>query len=643
IPFAIALVNEKNEHTYVNREFTNMFGYSLMDVPDRQTWFGKTYPGKSLQNGGSTKFSRHYGFPKPGHREMFMLTLTCRDGSGKSVRAHEVQLTPAELMVIYEDLTELRTTREALEKTESYLQTLYEKSVDPMLIVHNYECIDCNQAALKIMHASDKEQLLGRTPVDISPEIQPDGSLSKERVESLFLKAMKEGSNHFEWCHRNFSGEEFSVEVSITKISPGRMEPIVSIVLWRDITQRKKAEIALKESEERYKTMFDSILLPIIVFDIQTMSIVDVNGSAVTQYGYTREEFIGSTMKKIVFRDDLLQFETIASDSQIMHFSSSSRHIKKDGSLIYVDVAAHIARFGERNYWIAVINDVSETRRSAEALQFTQFAVDNAAVGIIWIEEDSNILYANDETCRSLGYSRDELLRMTIHQVDPEYERDRWEETWLNLKKLGSITLETLYRRKDGFIFPVEITGKYMEYDGKGYLCAIVRDITESRKAEQSLRKREEELRIESSRLEEANTALKVLLKHREDDKKEMEERFLSNIKELVLPYIDKLRKGRFGPHQMAYLDIIETNMNDIISPFLQRMSLKYTNFTQTELQVANLIKVGKHTKEIAELMNVSKGTIDSHRNNIRGKLGLNKKKINLRVYLLSVSGVNNI
>jgi DNA-binding CsgD family transcriptional regulator len=169
-------------------------------------------------------------------------------------------------------------------------------------------------------------------------------------------------------------------------------------------------------------------------------------------------------------------------------------------------------------------------------------------------------------------------------------------------------------------------------------MCAIVRDITERKKTEESLKKREEELQIESNRLEEANTALKVLLKHREDDKKEMEEKFLSNIKQLIFPYVDKLKKSRLGSNQVAYLEIIEANMNDIISPFLQRMSLKHSNFTQTEIQVANLIKVGKTTKEIAALMNVSKGTTDTHRNNIRSKLGLNRKKVNLRAYLLSIA-----
>ena len=227
---------------------------------------------------------------------------------------------------------------------------------------------------------------------------------------------------------------------------------------------------------------------------------------------------------------------------------------------------------------------------------------------------------------------------MTIHDINPEYTKETWGKVWHNIKRLGSITIETLYKRKEGIIFPIELTGNYMEYEGQGYICAIVHDITERKKTGESLKRREEELQVESNRLEEANTALKVLLKHREDDKKEMEEKFLSNIKELVFPYVDKLKKSRLDSNQTAYMEIIEANMNDVISPFLQRMSLKYSNFTQTEIQVANLIKVGKTTKEIAELMKVSKGTIDTHRNNIRSKLGLNRKKVNLRAYLLSIA-----
>ena len=176
-----------------------------------------------------------------------------------------------------------------------------------------------------------------------------------------------------------------------------------------------------------------------------------------------------------------------------------------------------------------------------------------------------------------------------------------------------------------------------MECEGGGYACSIIQNITSRKIIEESLKRREVELKLESNRLQEANTALKVLLKHRDDDRKELGGKLTANIKELVLPYIDKMKRGRLHPEQISYVDIVETNLNDILSPFLQKMSVKYANFTSTEIQVANLIKAGKTSKEIADIMNVSTGTIDTHRNNIRAKLNLNRKKINLRTYLNSL------
>jgi PAS domain S-box-containing protein len=405
-----------------------------------------------------------------------------------------------------------------------------------------------------------------------------------------------------------------------------------------NITERKNAEEALKVSEERYRNMFDSIPLPTMVYHLDTLSIIDINRAAMRHYGYSRDEFLKMTVRNLLPEEDVPELLKCSSKPDPSQARGLWRHKKKDGEIIYVEITARALQFADKRYRIAIIDDVTEARKSAAQLQFTQFAVDRAAVGIIWIKEDASILYANDETCRSLGYFREELFDMTIHDINPEYKQETWEKVWQDVKLLGSMTIETLYKRKDEIIFPVELTGNYMEYDGQGYICAIVRDITERKKTEDSLKRREEELQVESNRLEEANTALKVLLKHREDDKKEMEEKFLSNIKELVLPYVGKLKKSRLDSNQMAYMEIIEANMNDVISPFLQKMSLKYSNFTQTEILVANLIKIGKTTKEIAESMNVSKGTIDTHRNNIRSKLGLNRKKVNLRAYLLSIA-----
>jgi len=157
-------------------------------------------------------------------------------------------------------------------------------------------------------------------------------------------------------------------------------------------------------------------------------------------------------------------------------------------------------------------------------------------------------------------------------------------------------------------------------------------------KAQQALKKREQELRIKSRSLEELNTTLRVLLKEREGDREELEEKVLSNVKTLVLPYIDRLKKSRIDIKTSAYIDIIESNLKDIISPFSRKLSSKYSNLTPKEIQIANFIKEGKTSKEIAILMNVSKSAIDLHRWRLRKKLSLNKLKVNLRSHLGAIA-----
>jgi DNA-binding CsgD family transcriptional regulator/putative methionine-R-sulfoxide reductase with GAF domain len=156
------------------------------------------------------------------------------------------------------------------------------------------------------------------------------------------------------------------------------------------------------------------------------------------------------------------------------------------------------------------------------------------------------------------------------------------------------------------------------------------------RKTRQKLRKRGRELEIKSRELEEMNTALRVLLKQREDDKRELEEKVLLNVKEFVQPFLQKLNDSGLNERQQSYLNIVEAHIKDIISPFLRKLSSKYLNLTASEMQVANLVMDGKRTKEIALLLNLSEKTIEVHRKNIRKKLGIKNKKANLRTHLLS-------
>lgn len=165
----------------------------------------------------------------------------------------------------------------------------------------------------------------------------------------------------------------------------------------------------------------------------------------------------------------------------------------------------------------------------------------------------------------------------------------------------------------------------------------LSQEIEKHKLTEKALKKREAELKLKSLNLEEVNTALTVLLEKREADKNELKETVLLNTKRLVMPYLDKIKKSRLSSIQKKYIDVIESHLNEIISPFYRSLSANYLDLTPKEIQVADLVCQGKTSKEIAEIFNVSVRATDFHRNSLRKKFGLTNKKANLRTYLLSL------
>ena len=163
-------------------------------------------------------------------------------------------------------------------------------------------------------------------------------------------------------------------------------------------------------------------------------------------------------------------------------------------------------------------------------------------------------------------------------------------------------------------------------------------EITALKLTEKALRKSQEELIEQKQSLEEANIAMKVLLKQREEDKLDLEKKVLNNVKDLVLPYVEKLKNSRIRAKDRTLVDIIDTHLQDIISPLLQRFANAKILLTPQEMQVASLVKDGKTSKEIADVLNVSETTVNFHRKNLRVKFGLRNKRTNLRSYLMSIS-----
>jgi len=175
-------------------------------------------------------------------------------------------------------------------------------------------------------------------------------------------------------------------------------------------------------------------------------------------------------------------------------------------------------------------------------------------------------------------------------------------------------------------------------YDTDGNVVGAIesiRDMTKRKQAEEALKKRERELENKNIELEDLNAALRVLLKQRENDRKELEEKMLLNIKTLILPYIERL-KNRLDSRGKTNVEIITSNLNEITSSFTYKLHSKYLNLTNKEIQIANQIREEKTTKDISEDLNISESAINIHRYRIRKKLGLTKKD-NLKSYLLTL------
>jgi DNA-binding CsgD family transcriptional regulator len=177
-----------------------------------------------------------------------------------------------------------------------------------------------------------------------------------------------------------------------------------------------------------------------------------------------------------------------------------------------------------------------------------------------------------------------------------------------------------------------------MSGDGPVRVVVSHEEITAIKLTEEALRKSEAQLTRQKVELEEANIALKVLLKQRENDKTDLEQKVITNIKEMVMPYVEKLKRVNLKAKDKTVVDIIDSHLQNIISPMIQNLANASIILTPQEIQVAALVKDGKASKEIADILNVSETTIHFHRKNLRKKFGLSNSQTNLRSYLLSIS-----
>jgi PAS domain S-box-containing protein len=297
----------------------------------------------------------------------------------------------------------------------------------------------------------------------------------------------------------------------------GRVE-LLEVLLSLAATLLENARIyeALRESESRYRRIVDTANEGIWVLGADGRTSF-VNSRMADMLGYAADQIIGRSMDDFMFEEDvadhLQQMEKLRR-GMAEHYERRLR--RKDGTTLWAVVSATPISDDEHRFQgsFGMLTDVTERKQAEQSIFLLNYALDNVRECAFLIDEHARFQFANEEACRILGYSREDLLRMGVPDVDPDFPRGRWLEHWRDLRAKRSVLFEGRHRTRDGHMIPVEINANYFEHDRQGYNLALVRDITERKQAEAAILRlnRDLERRVaqRTAALERANKELET-------------------------------------------------------------------------------------------------------------------------------------
>ncbi len=410
-----------------------------------------------------------------------------------------------------------------------------------------------------------------------------------------------------------------------------------SFATIKDISELKWLNNKLQENEQKTRSLLNALTDVALLIDTEGR-ILALNETACRRYKGKERDLLGACVYDFM-PEDVAEFRK-SKISEVIRLGKPLRFEEENRKRLFDTTFYPVSDSIGNVTTIAVYAaEITERKRAHDDLrksEETARSLLNAPDEIIVLAEtDGTIVALNETAAKSLGVTEKSVIGTNCLDLFPPKVAAYRKSYGIKVIRSGDpVHFED---RRNGRWFQNSV---YPIFGPKGEvvrLTLFAKDITGRKNAEQQLKERKKELAIKTRSLEEANTALKVLLKKRDKDRRELEENMFFNLKELIIPHLEKLGQSTLDEKQTAYVNILQENLNSIISSFSTSLSLAYLRLSQSEIRVADFIKQGKTTKETAELLNLSKKTVESQRKNIRMKLGLKNTKENLRTHLLNI------
>jgi len=704
IGIAILILDKNNNILRANGEFERLTGYTREEVEGKRKWTEVTARKDDLERMKEYNRLRHinplsaprtYDFQfvdRQGQAKDVVLTVAVMPGMRKS-------------LAVMMDVTEQKRMEAALQESEQRLADTIDFLPDATFAVDLSGKVIAWNRAIEEMTGVKAAEILGkdnyeytqafygmRRPMLIDLVFNPDAD-----IKTIYDFVTREEKVFLAETHVTLRGVDRALWGKAGPLYDSNGAIVGAIETVRDITNRKRTEVALQESERRLADIID--FLPDATFA------VDLSGKVIA-WNRAIEEMTGVKAAQVLGKGDyeyaqafygmrrpMLIDLVFGSDAEI---EKRYDFIKREGNALLAE--ANIPLRGvQRALWgkagplynsngaivgaIESVRDITERRKTKEELQKAHDELearvrertaelmqvnrilqaeiaerkraeekililanlsDISPLSITVHDLQGKFLYANQKTFDMHGYSKEEFLALNVRELDLPVSAALFEERLKEILETGEAKFDVEHYRKGGACLPLEVFVKATQWENQTVLLSVASDVTERRRNEEELKKyrkdlevlvaeRTAELEDKTKNLQEMNTALNVLLQKREKDKEILEENFVANIGSLVLPYVEKLRKNNLDMQQQFCLDIIEKHLGEIASPLLN--NIRRYDLTPREIQIASLIKDGKTTKEISKTLGIGEGSIDTHRKNIRKKLGLDRAS-NLQSHL---------